>query len=145
MEYHYKCPHCDSYLRVRENIIISFKAKKSENQGIILLNPELGNYGFIVHDTVIFEKDEVVDFYCPICAADLSAKEINPKLVNLTMIDKNGVEYDIFFSRVAGEHSTFKVDKENIIEKFGKNASSYLGYFTSKLKKQMEDRSKHFY
>jgi hypothetical protein len=139
MDYHYKCIKCNSFLRVRENIILKFRSDLSKKEGIILLDPRLGNYGFIVHNTVLFQKDEVVNFYCPVCHADLSAKSINPNLVHIIMIDKDNKEYDVFFSKVAGERSTFKFDKENIIEKYGDDASGYQGYFSSKLKKQLKD------
>ena len=48
MEIHYLCPKCKSHLRVAENIILTFKCKKHDEKGIILLNSKLGNYSFTI-------------------------------------------------------------------------------------------------
>ena len=139
MNCQYLCPHCNSHLRVRENIILAFKSMESEKRGIILLNPKLGNYGFIVHNTIEFEHNEEVDFICPACFTDLRAREINDKLIKIMRIDLDGNVYEVFFSRFVGEHVTFKIEKNNIIEKFGEDASSYLSYFSTKLKQQLQE------
>ena len=136
MELHYLCPKCRSYLRVKENIILSFKVKESNKQGIILLNPKLGDYTFIVHSSINFEKGELVEFFCPICSENLKTTEINEKLVHIIMVDKD-IEYDIYFSSIAGEQITFKIEKNNIIENFGSDASTYLNYFSAKLEQQL--------
>jgi hypothetical protein len=41
------------------------------------------------------------------------------------MIDENGIEYEIHFSRIAGQHSTYKIIGENV-EIFGEDAGEYL-------------------
>jgi len=51
------------------------------------------------------------------------------------LIDENNKEYDVYFSKICGEHSTFKIREDDIIEKHGEDSSAYLNYFMSKLKK----------
>ena len=135
LDINYLCPHCRSYLRIWNNIILTAKSKLEKKQGILLLNPELGNYDFIHHTSLKFEEGEIVDFICPVCHADLSATEINENLARVLMIDENNKKYDVYFSKVCGQHSTFKIRKDDIIEKYGEDSSSYLNYFMSKLKK----------
>jgi len=135
LEINYLCPHCRSYLRIWNNIILTAKSKSEKKQGILLLNPELGNYDFIHHISLKFVEGEMVDFICPVCHADLTATEINEHLARILMTDENEKEYDVYFSKICGEHSTFKIRKDDIIEKYGEDSSAYLNYFMSKLKK----------
>lgn len=131
----YLCPNCRSYLRVWNNIIFTVKLKSKKQQGILLLYPELGNYDFIHHTSIKFEEGELVDFICPLCHADLTATEINENLARVILIDENNKEYDVYFSKICGEHSTFKIKEDDIVEKYGEDSSSYLSYFMSKFKK----------
>lgn len=133
----FHCPHCYATLRVRENII--FKVRTPDlKMGILLLNPELGNYSYISSPELKFENGEKVDFLCPVCCINMEAKGINPNLVHILMRDEESREYDVFFSSIAGEHSTFMIEKENVVGKFGEDASSYLNYFMSRLKINLE-------
>jgi len=131
----YLCPDCRSYLRVWNNIIFTVKLKSKKQQGILLLNPQLGNYDFFHHTSIKFEEGELVDFICPVCHADLTATEINENLARVILIDENNKEYDVYFSKICGEHSTFKIREDDIISKYGEDSSSYLSYFMSKFKK----------
>ncbi len=135
LKHHYLCPVCRSHLRVWNNVVFSIRKEDGLTQGLLLLNPNLGDYSFMCHG-IDFYDDEIVDFYCPVCHADLAAKDMNDKLVRVIMIDEDEKEYDIYFSRVSGEHSTFKVKKEDVIARFGENASSYVNYFMERLKQQ---------
>ena len=139
METHYLCPKCKSHLRIRENVILTFKCKEHGEKGIILLNSKLGNYSFTIHHQAELcpEPGHKIDFYCPVCFENLKATEINENLVKILMIDADNIEYEIFFSSIIGEHSTFKIEKNNIIEKFGDDTSSYMNYFTSKLNQEL--------
>jgi len=135
LKINYLCPDCRSYLRVWNNVIFTVKLKSKNQQGILLLNPELGNYDFIHHTSIKFEEGELVDFICPVCHADLTATEINENLARVILTDENKKEYDVYFSKICGEHSTFKIKEDDIIEKYGEDSSSYLSYFMSKFKK----------
>ena len=56
------------------------------------------------------------------------------QLVLSKLIDENGKEYNVYFSSIVGEHTTFKIEKANVVEKYGEDSSAYLDYFTKKLK-----------
>ncbi len=139
LKFHYLCPECRSYLRVWNNIIFTVKTTVGKRQGLLLLNPELGNYTYISHPSLKFIEGESVEFYCPVCHADLTAMQINENLIRIIMIDEDNNEYDIYFSKITGEHTTFKIEKDNIIERFGEQSSSYVNYFMSKLKQKLND------
>ena len=108
-------------------------------QGILLLNPELGNYDLIHHSSIKFEEGDILDFICPVCRADLTATDINRNLATVIMIDENNKEFDVYFSRICGEHSTFLIHEDDIVEKYGKDSSAYVNYFMSRLKKRKSD------
>ena len=102
------------------------------------MNPELGNYEFISHYMLDFEEMECFDFFCPVCGSDLTATDVNINLARIIMTDENQKEYDLYFSRLRGEQSTFKISDHDIVEKYGKDSSSYVDYFMSKFKKEKD-------
>jgi hypothetical protein len=140
LDVNYLCPDCRSYLRVWNNIIFSVKSCTEDKKGLLLLNPDLGNYEFISHYTLDFEEMECLDFFCPVCGSNLTAADVNTNLARIIMIDENQKRYDLYFSRLRGEHSTFKVSEDDIVEKYGKDSSSYVDYFMSKLKKGKDEK-----
>jgi hypothetical protein len=76
------------------------------------MHPEVGNYTSIKHPKFRFEEGERVDFFCPICMQSLDA-DLDENLVHVVMLDEHKKEHKIYFSRIAGEQSTYKVsDKE---------------------------------
>ncbi len=131
----YLCPHCRSFLRVWNNIILIVKSVSRNLQCILLLNPKIGNYDLIHHSSIEFKEGEMLDFICPVCRADLTAIGIHKNLVRIIMINRNNIEFDVYFSKICGEHSTFVIHKDDIIEKHGEDSSSYVNYFMSRLKK----------
>ena len=139
MKIHYLCPDCYSYLRVWNNIILTVKSAEGKKQGLLLLNPELGNYTYVSHPSLKFSEGEKIEFYCPVCCSNLTAKQINENLVKIIMIDEQMHEYDIYFSRIAGQHTTFKIAQDNIIERHGEHSSSYVNYFMSKLRENLRE------
>ncbi len=140
LDVNYVCPKCRSYLQVWKNIIFSVKSCNEDKQGLLQLNPKLGNYDFRSHSTLDFNEMECLYFYCPICGFNLTATDVNKNLARIIMIDKNQKEYDLYFSRLRGEHSTFKISDDNIVEKYGKDSSSYVDYFMSKFKKEKDKK-----
>jgi len=136
MKTKFQCPHCLAHLRVRENLI--FRVRTSTFQrGMLLLNPELGNYSYISAPDLKFDKGDKLEFFCPICCEDLSVKSINPNLINIRMNDGEK-EYDVYFSSVVGEHLTFKIHQHDIVERFGEDYSAYVNYFTQKFRTQIK-------
>lgn len=125
----YICPKCGGFLKVNAKIIF-IALKDDEKKGIILLNPELGDYKRIAHNTLELKDGERLTFLCPICHSDLSANEINRNLARIIMIDENGTEFKILFSEVQGEKCTYRICKKEI-KTFGEDSSTYVNYFGS--------------
>lgn len=123
----YKCPKCRGHLRVDDNIILT---AKNENgmRGLVLLHPELGNYEVITHPEFKYKKGEVLKFYCPVCHHSLDSSR-HKNLAKIIMTDSEGQEFDIYFSKVAGEESTLKMIGEHV-EMFGQHSENYLDFFT---------------
>ena len=141
MKKNYLCPHCRSFLRVWNNIIFTVKKCEDDTRGLILLNAELGNYSVISHPAIHFKEGECVEFICPVCYKNLTASGINEHLACVLMINENNEEFAVYFSKIAGEHSTFMIKKDDIIEKYGEDTSAYLNYFMSKFRAKMEKRA----
>jgi len=88
---------------------IIFKIRNSiRERGLLLLHPEVGNYTSIKHPDFHFSEGERIDFFCPICMQHLDAA-INENLVHVIMVDEKGMEHEVYFSRIAGEKSTYQV------------------------------------
>ena len=138
MKSDYLCPHCNSHLVCLDHLVLSLESSDRKKKGLLLMNVGLGDFSYLIHPSLKFESGEIVYFYCPVCRVNLKVPEINDKLIRVIFIDQHQKRYDVFFSRVTGEHSTFKVHQDDIIEQFGEDASSYVSYFTTKLKKQMK-------
>lgn len=125
MQTDFKCPHCRNLLNVGDNIVFSSKNKWGK-EGLIILHPELGNYSVIKHPKFEIPRGEMLEFFCPFCNMLLTS-ERNPSLSKILMSDEKGLEYEIHFSRIAGQHSTYKIIGDNV-EIFGEDASEYLDF-----------------
>ena len=112
----YLCPKCKGHLNAGGYIIFSTRNKRHQ-QGLILLHPEVGSYEYKHHNNYGFEKGEMVDFFCPICQANLETKK-NKDYAGITMIDHQNEEYEVMFSREAGKRSTVVVSNDEA-EAFG--------------------------
>ncbi|HBX50950.1 MAG: hypothetical protein A2275_01540 [Bacteroidetes bacterium RIFOXYA12_FULL_35_11] len=125
MKNDYICPHCKGMLNVEHNICFSAKTK-SGKVGLIYLNPEVGNYSLIKHPTFEIKDGEQLEFYCPICNINLESTELSSKLAKILQFDiQDNAEYEILFSKVAGEKCTYKL-KGNKVIPFGEHQSKYL-------------------
>lgn len=112
MDNQYICPQCRGHLRVGEYIVFKIRNTRRE-KGLLLLHPEIGNYSSIKHPGFHFEEGERIDFFCPLCFQNLNAS-LDENLVEVVMIDDSLTEHEIFFSRIAGEKSTYRVSEEGI-------------------------------
>ena len=112
MENQFICPQCRGHLRVGDHIVFRIR-KKKKKKGLLLLHPEVGNYTSIKHPSFKLEEGERIDFFCPICLQGLDAN-LDPNLVHVVMIDDSGKEHEIFFSRIAGEQSTYQVSGKEL-------------------------------
>ena len=126
MQKYYICPECKGHLKVGEYIIFTVQ-NKNEESGLLLLHPRIGNYDSIKHPAFNFKKGEPLDFQCPLCSASLLSK-FDKNLVHVIMKDKDNEEYNIYFSRIAGEQSTYKVSEDTSVMTAGEHSHRYT-YF----------------
>ena len=136
MEKYYICPHCRAHLKVGNHIIFSTMNKDKE-KGLLLLSPQIGNYTSIKHPSYNYKDGDKIDFFCPLCQKRLLSS-FDENLVHVIMIDKDKKEYDIYFSRIAGERSTYKVSGDTVMAA-GEHSSRYT-YFkmSDKFKKYLQ-------
>jgi len=121
----FSCPKCKGHLRVGDHII--FKVKNDLKQSaLLLLSPQIGNYSSVKHRSFEFNQGEVLEFYCPLCNASLRS-DIHQNLALILMKDEMGKSFAVYFSQVAGEHSTYETDGESV-RITGENAGLYT-YF----------------
>ena len=126
MANNFLCPACNGHLTINDALILSIKTD-SKHKGLILLNPEIGNYIKTTHQSFVIEKGVQYILYCPICGAILNTKD-HHQLVKLKMIGNDEKEYDVYFSGVGGEKCTYKVSGKKV-EKKGPDANIYDKYF----------------
>ena len=112
MESHYLCPHCRGHLRVGEYIVFKIRNARRE-KGLLLLLPEAGNCSSIKQPQFHYEEGERMDFFCPLCLQHLDTA-LDESLVQLILIDEQQNEHEIYFSRIAGEQSTFQISEDFI-------------------------------
>jgi hypothetical protein len=110
-------------------IVISAKANDG-SEGLISLSPDIGDYNVEFPDTLNQKTGDLLSLFCPVCHKDLSS----PKHINLAMVlmtDKADEEYEIFFSRIVGEHSTVKILGDHV-DLFGEHADKYQDLFNTR-------------
>ncbi len=127
MKNEYLCPYCRGHLKVGNNIIFSVRTKDNK-RGLLLLSPELGNYRCTNHKSLNLIEGEKVETFCPICHSNLKAININRNLAEVIMVDESGEQYEIYFSEIVGEHSTYKI-QDSDVESFGDDSGDYMNYF----------------
>jgi hypothetical protein len=119
------CPKCKGHLRVGDNII--FKIKNRDKQhALMLLNPQIGNYSSVKHPSFEIKEGEFVEFYCPLCNASLKS-DIHKNLALVLMKDEEEKSFAVYFSQIAGEHSTYETDGD-AVHATGADAGRYT-YF----------------
>jgi len=119
----FKCPHCSNLLNVGENIVFTARNRFGK-EGLIMLTPQIGDYTVIKHPNFDIHKGEKVDFYCLYCNTQL-VSERNPNLAKILMSDEKGIEYEILFSRIVGEHATYRIVGKTV-DIYGEDAAEYL-------------------
>lgn len=139
MKRNFLCPHCDSYLNVAGHIVFSVR-KENKQCGLVLLSPHIGNYSSEKNKKFPLHKGESVEFFCPVCHKPLSS-DIDENLVHVRMVEDDGREYDIYFSRIAGEQSTYQVSDDEYFEA-GKDAGRYTWFKLSDKYKPLVKRKK---
>ena len=127
MAVEYLCKICRGVLNVKTSIILAASKVNSSKRGLILLNPEIGNYTTTTHPTFKIEEGAEYIYTCPICHSQLNSAKY-PHLVRILLIDEEGKEFNIYFSGIAGEKCTYKM-RGATIEKKGPDAELYGKYF----------------
>ena len=122
----FRCPKCNAYLNVCKQIVLAAENQKGEH-GLILLHPELGNYTIDTHANFDVSHGEKLKFFCPACHKNLTSQK-SEELAHIIMEDIDGAPFEIHFSKIKGEESTYKVEGESV-EYFGTRATKYLNYF----------------
>jgi len=79
----------------------------------LLMHPEVGNYTSMKHPEFSFSEGDRIDFFCPLCMQNLDAA-VDENLVHVIMVDQRGMESEVYFSRVAGEESTYHVSEDGV-------------------------------
>jgi uncharacterized protein YbaR (Trm112 family) len=126
MENEYYCPHCRAALKVNEQIILTAKVDDKKG-GLILFEPQLGDYKIIKHKECQYDNNKHVEFLCPVCHKNLSAEHEN--LAEILLIDDQGDEYEIWFSEIVGEHATYKIKAGKVFNAYGEDQSKYMNFF----------------
>ena len=121
----YLCPHCNGHLTLEGCVVFSVKTSEGK-RGLISLHSDIGNYSVKKHPDFHFKEGDQLDFYCPVCNAKL-ASGIHDKLARIIMTDENKNEFEVLFSQVAGEKSTFKIIGETM-EIYGDDSAEYLDF-----------------
>ena len=119
----YLCPKCKGHLNVGEYLVFATRTLR-KHKGLILLSPKVGEYKYLHHQKFHLQKGEMVDFECPICQEDLTSLKNKDHAMILMIGAEDNVEYELFFSKVAGKQSTYLVSRDNI-EAFGEDAMDY--------------------
>lgn len=123
----YICPKCKGHLNVGGYLVFATRTPK-KHKGLILLSPKVGEYNYVHHEKLHVKKGELLDIECPICQADLSS-ERNKEHVMIHMLGaEDNTEYDLYFSKVVGNQSTYLVAHDNV-ETFGDDALDFEELF----------------
>jgi len=126
MERNFYCPFCHGQLYINERIVFSTQ-KEDGQKGLILLTPDLGDYRALKHPSYHIKEGEHLDFFCPICHKNLIVEKGNKKLTRVMMME-TGEEYEVLFSQIAGERSTYVIG-DHSFHAFGEDAQEYTNFW----------------
>ncbi len=122
----YKCPHCQSAINAKKNIILTAHGPGSrDNRGLALLHEEIGNYTVAMSATLEVNTGDVVDFFCPVCNENLVSDK-NKEMAHFIRVDEIGEETTIYISRTYGERCTFQVDDKKQMRSYGDSVKKFL-------------------
>ena len=128
MKNRYLCPSCRSDLKIKYSVIFSAKTQNGV-RGMVLLSPELGNYSILHVPSFTYNTGDHIDFFCPVCHANLGIPDVNRDMAEVIMIDEKNEEYRIIFSEIAGKQCTMKIRENTIIESYGQDASGFSNFW----------------
>jgi len=120
----YSCPFCQGHLNVNDNIVLIVRTN-NDKQGLVFLHTELGNYARQMTSTLVINKGDSVEFFCPYCHTNIEYHKEKTNLVKLIRETKHGKKSQVFFSKVYGEEATYHVD-ENKVMSYGEHAKKFM-------------------
>ena len=123
----YLCPKCKGHLNVSKSLVFATRTKRN-HKGLILLSPTVGEYQYKHHPKFQLQQGEMVDFECPICQVDLTSEKNKDHAMIYMVVEEDNVEYELYFSKVAGKQSTYLVAHDNV-EAFGEDALDFEDNF----------------
>ncbi len=124
-KYEFYCPDCSQCLDVNNEIHLKYE-RPNGDVGDVYLSTTLGNYKKRLDPIAEFEDKELVNFICPHCDSKIHSSE-RENFVHLIMRVENKFDFEILFSRVAGEQKTFLVTEDGV-ECYGKDCEVNNGY-----------------
>ncbi len=87
-QYDYYCPKCTKILSDK-NLVMFNVVRNNNQEAKLAMNPKPGSYDFVCDPQLSFEKDELVDFYCPHCNVSLASEKFNKFIqIHLKITDK---------------------------------------------------------
>lgn len=125
MKNQFICPGCRSHLNVEDNIVFAVKSNDGRN-GLVFLHSELGNYEVKHNPHFEVPTGMKFEFHCPVCSMPL-ATDINENLSRILMIGPENHEYEVLFSKIAGEKSTYTLIGESV-SMYGEDSGNYVDF-----------------
>lgn len=119
-KYNFYCPKCSHQLD-EEGSIHLLTERQNGDSGNMYLSTSFGTYSYKHEPDIVFLKNELVDFFCPSCKANIKSEEY-PDYTIMTMRVEGKFDFDILFSRKAGMHKTYIVTEDGV-ESYGEHAS----------------------
>lgn len=130
METTFKCPECHSFLNIGKKLVLS-SGVEDNKKGLCSFETELGNYNIETND-LNYKEGKLVNFYCPLCFANLTS-DIHPNLASILMSEGENGEFRIIFSKIAGEKATYKI-QNNKLKCYGIHKDKYKSLIESIIK-----------
>jgi hypothetical protein len=123
MKSDYLCPHCNGYLNIGEDLIFKIKCSNGK-AALLILHTDIENYSVKFNSAAIkIQKGEKTIFLCPLCQKSLDNKA-HDNLARIIMRTPKGNECAIVFSKIYGEHCTYKFVGQDMLS-FGEQAKKY--------------------
>ena len=123
----YICPNCKGHLNVGGFLVFATRTER-KHKGLIMMSTVVGNYEYTHHNKFVLNDTEKVDFECPICQSDLTSNRNKDHAMIHMVVEEDGSEYELYFSKIAGNKSTYLVAND-AVESFGEDASEFEELF----------------
>lgn len=111
-KFDFSCPHCTQTLN-KDGVVILNTRRNNGDKGTIHLSATFGNYTYMHEPEIEFDTGELVDFFCPSCEENLTSEEHN-NFALLKMTVDNNIDFEVIFSREAGNRKTYIITEDGI-------------------------------